>query len=113
MLTQPNTRWRGKPLSRGERGRGEGIGRFSRTANAIRREFEQDPVEVAADFLDREANDPNAKPLEDLSSPDVIAGKPLVLLAVELHDKFRRIAIEVHDVVIKGNLPPELGALEA
>jgi hypothetical protein len=45
--------------------------------------------------------------------PRVIVCEPLVLLAVELHDELRRVAVEIDDITIKGSLPPELRAFEA
>jgi hypothetical protein len=36
-----------------------------------------------------------------------------VLLAVELHDKLRRMAVEIDNVSVDRNLPPELRAFEA
>ena len=70
-------------------------------------------IEIGADVLVREANDPNAEPRQDLASSCVVARKPRVLLAVELHDKLRRVAIEIDDITIEGNLPSELRAFEA
>jgi hypothetical protein len=70
-------------------------------------------IEVVADFIVREANDPNAQPLENLGSSCVVAREPLVLLSVELHDKLRRVAIEIDNVSVDWNLPSKLCAFEA
>jgi len=70
-------------------------------------------VDVVADLIVREANDPNAKPLENLGSPRVIICEPLVLLAVELQDKLRRMAVEIDNVSVDWNLPSKLCAFEA
>jgi hypothetical protein len=39
--------------------------------------------------------------------------EPFVLLAVDLDDEFRGMTVEVGDISIEGNLPPELRAMEA
>jgi hypothetical protein len=67
---------------------------------------------VVADLGVREASDPNAESLEDLSSPLVVVSKPVVLLAVDLHGELCGVAIEVDDEALERNLPSEFRAVE-
>jgi hypothetical protein len=52
----------------------------------------------------------HAEPFENFSPPSVVAGKPFVLLAVELDRELRGVALKVDDEVIERSLPPKLCA---
>ena len=102
-----------EPLSRRERGRGEGTAASGEWKSQRRPDSLEDGVEIGADLLIAEADDPHAKALEDLGAVPVVFGKPVVLLAVDLDRELRSVAIEVDDVAIEWNLPFELGAVTA
>jgi hypothetical protein len=109
-----------EPLSRRERacpelvegGRGEGDRRSKERLLQRRANPDEDRVDVAAHVLVRKPENPNAIGLENCRSPGVVVGEPVMLLAVDLHDELRGMAIEVDDVAIEGNLPAKLGAVE-
>jgi hypothetical protein len=108
-----------QPAPKRERGAESGTGRVRGPRVSVEWQTQfgansrENGIEVIADLIVREANDPNAKPLENLGPPRVVGYEPLVLFAVELNDNLRRMAVEIDDIPIKGSLPPELRAFEA
>ena len=102
------------PLPEGEgRSGGTGLARSVERQTQFGANSSKNGIEVGADFLVGEAHDPEAKSLQHFAPASVVVCEPLVLLAVELHDKLRRVAVEIDNVSVDWNLPSELRAFEA
>ena len=75
------------PLSRKERGRGEGTAASGERKSQRRPDPLKDGVEIAADLFIVEAEDLHAEALEDFGAPPVVFREPIVLLAVDLRPR--------------------------
>src|SRR5271165_572839 len=76
------------PLSRRERGRGEGMRASIEGEPQFRANPRQDRIEIIRDFLVGEAQNAQAKPSENFGPPCVVVRKPFVLLAIEFDSEF-------------------------
>lgn len=103
---------RATPLPWGERqGRGDHASVERQTP--FRANPGENGVEFVAHLFVREANDPDSEPLQHIASRLVVVCEPLVLLAVQFDRTLGRVAVEIEDITINGNLPPKLCAFEA
>jgi hypothetical protein len=55
----------------------------------------------------------HSEPLQNFGPSGTVIRKPLVLFAVELDDELRGVAIEIDDVTIERDLPPEFCAVKS
>ena len=69
-------------------------------------------INVFADLGVGEAREADAQAFENLRPPCVVVGEPFLLLAIELDDQLCRVAVEVGDVSVDRNLPPEFRAVK-
>jgi hypothetical protein len=54
----------------------------------------------------------HSEPLQNFGPSGIVIRKPLVLFAVELDEELRGVAIEIDDVTIERDLPPESCAVK-
>ena len=72
-----------------------------------------EPIGIVADVVVGETQDMDAEPFQNIGPPGVVLRVPFMLFAVDLDDELGRVAVEIDDEAIEGDLPPELRAVEA
>jgi hypothetical protein len=107
------------PLSRWERGRGEGRRASIEGKPQFRANPRQDKIEIIRDFLVGQAHGAQAEPFENFGPPGVAVRKPFMLLVIPpdrspgVDNELGGMAIEIHNETIERDLPPEFRAVKA